>query len=434
MYVVSFFLLIKYTNYVNDLFYHNFTTSDRHTISGPLVVGSAVTDDCSTSLDNDLECSLKKTYSSAQFEDYWSEASNVSRFLEEQRPTHRLTPEGTVEKIHDSDDDRFWLFNFGPCSSTDCHKAINVISDTSRIFFGHDNWNGPSNEYPSDRTVIFNIGVLSGSSMTVTTSTPSAGLSACRVVYNFYPVRNKSKRAGIAKISNTGEEITVYRATQGVWGGLVMNLHGPVYDGSEGNFAGQLVAQSYQWINASHAADILDYEAIDETCYGEQACQSTTPFLNNYFIEIQTVEYDVTETVHATFTEVVTDHTLATVTENAVSLEFDTVYELVSTVKVFVTTSETTDYVTVTAQETEVITLLETSTLEKAITEDMTTVILQTYTEAGSTEVTTTTTTTTDTTATFINDFFSTTITTTTPAYVVETIETTTTVTLTLLA
>lgn len=56
--------------------------------------------------------------------------------------------------------------------------------------------------------------------MTITTARPSAGLSGCRVIYNFYPINTDT-----SKIDTTGQ-IAIHRLTSDKMEGLVMNLYG----------------------------------------------------------------------------------------------------------------------------------------------------------------------------------------------------------------
>ncbi|KAI8645361.1 hypothetical protein BD408DRAFT_480629 [Parasitella parasitica] len=253
---------------------------------------------------------------SLNFDDIWPSAIEMSAFLASQIPTHVLTNDGTVKEIYKTQDERFYIFQIGPCNANGCRADTDIISDASNILLGGSGWQGPNNGYPTGRMIVFNVAVVSGQSISITTDRPSSSLSGCRVIYNFYPINTST-----SKIDTTAE-ISITRLTNKRMEGLVMNLYGRINDGPRGNFAGQLVGKSYQWVNTSQGADIMDYE---DDCYGKFNCWIPTNFTDPY---------------SDLYTTVSTETDTTTLTENTVSYEVSTDYSNTNTETLTVTEGE----------------------------------------------------------------------------------------------
>ncbi|CEP16950.1 hypothetical protein [Parasitella parasitica] len=359
-----------FMNHFTGIFYNDFVTNRGHAIFGPLAVGGKATipsysvdtrrlANCSstdlvkrlglyakslsspatlhisgdidvgttprfnTLVNENPKCKTLTSFDTKafKFNEIWPSAIEMSTFLASQAPTHVLTSDGTVKLVHETQDQRFYIFQFGPCSSNGCRPGTDIISDASDILIGGSAWRGPNNGYPTARMIVFNVGVVAGQTISITTDRPSSGLSGCRVIYNFYPINTSTSTI------DTTAEISINRLTNNKMEGLVMNLYGSVNDGPHGNFAGQLVGKSYKWINTSQGADIMNYE---DDCYGKFGCWIPTNFTDPYSdlytivstetdtttLTVQTISYEVSTEYSPTTTETVT----ITVGENVLSL------------------------------------------------------------------------------------------------------------------
>ncbi|KAL7321127.1 hypothetical protein PS15m_000938 [Mucor circinelloides] len=392
----------KFMNHFTGIFYGDFVTTDYYGIYGPLAVGGVATipqysidvrrlADCSSSdptsrlglyantltspasiriygdldtLNNPLftslisenfKCKQLNQFDSSNFGfDYiWPRAIQMSSFLATQVPTHLLKTDGSVDEVYHTEDQRFYVFQFGPCDANGCQDAGSFVSDASNILLGSGNWQGATNGYPWGRMIVFNVAIATGQEMTITTARPSAGLSGCRVIYNFYPVNTDT-----SKIDTTGQ-IAIHRLTSGKMEGLVMNLYGPIYDGPEGNFAGQLVGKSYQWEYPNQGVNIIDYE---EDCYGKFDCWIPTNYTDPYsdlFTTVATETDTTTSVARTTLNEVATDFSATTTITR-------TIYSTIDAINVIEESSELTitELDTETVRETlfSVLTLVSTST------------------------------------------------------------------------
>lgn len=91
-----------------------------------------------------------------KFDEIWPSAIQMSSFLASQVSTHVLKTDGSVDKVYHTEDQRFYIFHFGPCDSTGCSNSGDFVSDASRILLGNGNWQGPTNGYPQGRMIVFN--------------------------------------------------------------------------------------------------------------------------------------------------------------------------------------------------------------------------------------------------------------------------------------
>lgn len=193
-------------NHFTGIFYGDFVTTDYYGIYGPLAVGGAATipqysidvrrlADCSSSdptsrlglyantltspasiriygdldtLNNPLftslisenfKCKQLNQFDSSNFGfDYiWPRAIQMSSFLATQVPTHLLKTDGSVDEVYHTEDQRFYVFQFGPCDANGCQDAGSFVSDASNILLGSGNWQGATNGYPWGRMIVFNV-------------------------------------------------------------------------------------------------------------------------------------------------------------------------------------------------------------------------------------------------------------------------------------
>lgn len=136
-------------------------------------------------------------------------------------------------------------------------------------------------------------------------------------------------------------------------------LTGPIYDGPEGNFAGQLVGKSYQWEYPNQGVNIIDYE---EDCYGKFDCWIPTNYTDPYsdlFTTVATETDTTTSVARTTLNEVATDFSATTTITR-------TIYSTIDAINVIEESSELTitELDTETVRETlfSVLTLVSTST------------------------------------------------------------------------
>ncbi|GAN08260.1 hypothetical protein MAM1_0196c07767 [Mucor ambiguus] len=307
-------------------------------------------------INENFQCKVLNTFgaSNFQFDDLWPSAIQMSSFLASQVATHALRADGSVDEVFSTKDQRFYIFQFGPCDSTGCKGAGNFVSDASRILLGSGDWQGPTNGYPQGRMIVFNVAIAIGEEISITTARPSSGLSGCRVIYNFYPINTKTS------VIDTNAQITIHRLTSDKMEGLVMNLYGPIYDGPQGNFAGQLVGRSYQWENPSKGVDIMDYQ---DDCYGKFNCWIPTNFTDPYSDLYTTVATETTTSTSVTRTtvnQVSTEFSATTTSTRTILLPKDLLDVHTSHSTLIITELDT---VTVTEKVLNVLTVVETSTL-----------------------------------------------------------------------
>ncbi|KAF1807321.1 hypothetical protein FB192DRAFT_1432570 [Mucor lusitanicus] len=398
----------KFMNHFTGIFYGNFVTDRHYGIYGPLAVGGlASIPEYSVDVRRLANCSARtpterlglyaKTLQSPatlriygdldtgnnpgflqfisenfnckvlnqfdvynfKFDDLWPSAIQMSSFLASQVATHALRADGSVDEVYHTEDQRFYIFHFGPCDSTGCQDAGNYVSDASQILLGSGNWQGPTNGYPQGRMIVFN-------EMSITTARPSSGLSGCRVIYNFYPINTATSAI------DTTAQITIHRLTSDKMEGLVMNLYGPIYDGPQGNFAGQLVGKSYQWEDPTQGANIMDYE---DDCYGKFNCWIPTNFTDPYsdlYTTVATETATSTSLTRTTVNQVSTDFSATTTATRTILIDIDAIDVEVSHSVVVLTELDT---VTVTETFLNVLTLVSTSTASADDTTSTTTYI-----------------------------------------------------------
>lgn len=83
----------------------------------------------------------------------------------------------------------------------------------------------------------------------------------CQVIWNFFAVDKQGNI--LPKDSN----FTIKRTTHHVLGGIILAVDGTIRDGSEGGFAGQLVASNYEWLDHNKGISI---QSFNTTC--ENSC------------------------------------------------------------------------------------------------------------------------------------------------------------------
>ncbi|KAI8141928.1 hypothetical protein BJV82DRAFT_154377 [Fennellomyces sp. T-0311] len=152
------------------------------------------------------------------------------------------------------------------------------MSYPNHIFYGNGNWNGvQGSSYPTDKTIIFNIPVDNGGSITLASNQSSNGLSACKTIYNFYPVDSN----GVYDADGT---FTIYRQTCGELHGFVLVPRAHIRDGTTGASNGQVIGLDYAWSTGNGVA-IKNYAST-----GCQYFNGCIPLIPNGDIDLDVSE------------------------------------------------------------------------------------------------------------------------------------------------
>ncbi|KAI8139396.1 hypothetical protein BJV82DRAFT_251015 [Fennellomyces sp. T-0311] len=144
------------------------------------------------------------------------------------------------------------------------------LSDPGKVFLGNGSWTGDTVKLPIDKTIVLNIPVSSGQTITLSTANPSLGFYSCNTIYNFYPVDNDGSY-------NPNATFTIDRVTLGFVEGLVLAPHAHVREGPSGGFGGQVFIGEYSWIDRDNGANVRDYIATSDTCPRFQGCLPLEP-------------------------------------------------------------------------------------------------------------------------------------------------------------
>ncbi|KAL9545421.1 hypothetical protein MBANPS3_007160 [Mucor bainieri] len=335
----------------------------------------------------------QELYSNLQFSTIASYTLSIASYLWDyiDTPTHQITDDGKIKKWIHSYDERFWVFGIGICTGFTCEPTSDGLRSTGNIF-SQPNWSGPSSPgYPTDRMLLFNVGVLSNTKFTATANNPSAGLDPCRAIFNIVPANYDFDRL------TTGNTMFI-RAGTGLFGGTILSVW---LDASPlGQFAGQVVALAYD--NTNSETRIGDFTDAGGDCQGRMTCwvptNMTAPraLYTNY---ASTLETTIVST--RSVSTVLSSRVVATrdVTGTTTLTQFSTLtsFNIPSvTIKVPVTTTATLEFV----YEKRITTTTHTpTTLGTSTTVPATSLTLTTTTTVVPT--TTTTDTTTDTSFTY---------------------------------
>ncbi|KAI8146472.1 hypothetical protein BJV82DRAFT_598680 [Fennellomyces sp. T-0311] len=247
-------------------------------------------------------------------------AIDISELLAMSIPNHVLTNSGELTSL--GGDSQIRVFTFNTCNNRNC-PVDGALSDPAGIFFNDGNFNGPSGDVPSeDETIVFNIPVTNGDTITLTGNQPSQGFYACRTIYNFYPVNENG-------IFLRGGEFTLVRQTGSQLEGFSLAPRGHIRDGTTGNFAGTIVGYDYTWDQFPIGVEIHDYPAAN--CASFVGCLPINPGEMNmtYSTTERITETEasvtITEVMTVTRTDPVTITEVATITEAGTITEVQTV-------------------------------------------------------------------------------------------------------------
>ncbi|KAI7883292.1 hypothetical protein K492DRAFT_192821 [Lichtheimia hyalospora FSU 10163] len=191
-----------------------------------------------------------------------SDAETLSQRLASLNTNRVLNTNGVVSAVPNVNDDNFKVFHFNTCQAASCGVSASDASTPDEIFFGIGNWNGPNGDVPSNAdTVVFNVPVTSGDTITLRTNAPTHGFNSCNAVYNFYPVDENGN-------FDPNGEFTIHRETGSQFEGLVIAPRAHIRDGNTGNFAGTVVGLDYDWLDPSGGVEIHDWRAAGCSNYG----------------------------------------------------------------------------------------------------------------------------------------------------------------------
>ncbi|KAI8146473.1 hypothetical protein BJV82DRAFT_703854 [Fennellomyces sp. T-0311] len=331
-------------------------------------------------LSTDEGCEMYNTTIPVDFPQVERASISASLNLASTEPNLKLHADGRVEVLEETNS-MFKIFTFDSCSGCEVNG---ILSDPSAIFFNTGNWNGPQNWTPGPNdVVVFNIPVLTGTTITINTNNPSNGFNACRTVYNFFPVRETGTYTSLG-------EFTLIRQTASQFEGFTLAPQGHILDGTTGNFAGNLIARSYTWLSNS-GVEIHDYASTGDGCDSFLGCLPMNGGAgsgNNDRITSTTTYYEVDTT---TFTSEVVTPGIAPVTMVVKFLVYEgsiLTYTLppdfpTTTIPTVTTECETmTSEVTITQEPRTVttsLTLTNTRIVTTPVTEVSTEVVTETY-------------------------------------------------------
>ncbi|KAI8145887.1 hypothetical protein BJV82DRAFT_666444 [Fennellomyces sp. T-0311] len=123
-----------------------------------------------------------------------------SNFLSKLKPDLKLTNGNTIGSIRDQENPHYQVLTLNTCTppvdpgdTTTCSGlSYDQLSDPSAILFGDGvtDWSGPSDQsvYANAETIVINVPITIGSTLTISTPNFSEGFDACRLIFNFYPV------------------------------------------------------------------------------------------------------------------------------------------------------------------------------------------------------------------------------------------------------
>ncbi|CDH53845.1 predicted protein [Lichtheimia corymbifera JMRC:FSU:9682] len=178
------------------------------------------------------------------------EANDLSQQLASLPANRVLDPGGVVTALAGGDNGGIHVFQLNTCGTVYCGS-----STPDEIFFGNGNWNGPSGDVPAyTDTVIFNVPVTTGSTITLSSNAPTFGFNNCKTVYNFYPVDENGD-------FYPDGDFTIERKTGSQFEGLVLAPRAHIRDGNTGNFAGTVIGLDYNWLDQSAGVEIHDWAA-----------------------------------------------------------------------------------------------------------------------------------------------------------------------------
>ncbi|KAI8060775.1 hypothetical protein BC940DRAFT_337333 [Gongronella butleri] len=193
------------------------------------------------------------------FETYLMQLSQIAANIP---PNLKLDENGVLQGASAGDSSTgVHVLTFDTCNDNDCPLYPGSLSSAALPILGTGNWNGPQGmAFPDHDVLVFNVPVLSGSSITFGVNEPSNGhYNPCITVYNVYPSDAEGN-------FDPNGFITVNRNTGGQLGGMFLAPHAYIYDGSTGNFAGNLFGYNYTWQNPSAGVEIHDYHAAGGQC------------------------------------------------------------------------------------------------------------------------------------------------------------------------
>ncbi|KAI9482844.1 MAG: hypothetical protein EXX96DRAFT_555808 [Benjaminiella poitrasii] len=196
-------------------------------------------------------------------------ATNVSYYLANQNPTMKLDVEGSLTTVDYSSMNitnatitpSFTSLKFDSCSlKGKCGAHEDEVSDPSAIFFNNGTWDGA--EYPTDKPIVFNIPVTTGTTLVINTPNPGMNLTACGTVFHAYAVD------GNGEFLANGS-FTINRETQEYLPGLFFAPRATIMDGKHGGFEGQVIALGYTWGSEDGPA-LKTYNTTE--CMAEREC------------------------------------------------------------------------------------------------------------------------------------------------------------------
>ncbi|KAI8880027.1 hypothetical protein K501DRAFT_276017 [Backusella circina FSU 941] len=197
------------------------------------------------------------------FEQVEIEAFGVSEYLASLQPNMVLRDGGFLSdgQFKGNQNQDYYIFTFESCKEQNCTLPKYLYSSPEEIFFG-GNWTGPYNkDYKTDKTLVFNIPVLTDTVFNMSTANPAAGLEKAKVVYNIYPV----DRSGA--FDANGRFVFLRNTTKSLSGHFLAPA-GFIVENSSGGFYGQLIASRYlSVVNINAMFSNTDVPLINATTY-----------------------------------------------------------------------------------------------------------------------------------------------------------------------
>ncbi|GAA5797162.1 hypothetical protein HPULCUR_002541 [Helicostylum pulchrum] len=176
------------------------------------------------------------------FETFRANREEASRDLAKLAPTQMFDVNGKTTQVQADENPNYEAFEFNTCETGSCGEYPKYASNSNSIFFGQGAWKGLQDaKFDTNKTIVLNIPVTDGATLTLTTDSPSAGFYTCKLIYNFYPVDEYSHFKGDGTF-------TLIRETKGAAGGYILAPRAKIFDGATGHFAAY----------AKHEGDVVD--------------------------------------------------------------------------------------------------------------------------------------------------------------------------------
>ncbi|KAI8991392.1 hypothetical protein BDF20DRAFT_39654 [Mycotypha africana] len=212
---------------------------------------------------NHMPCTVDlKDNGGLDFRKLSENAMKASDFLAKQNPNMVMDKDGNLKPVSGSENAPFTSIKFDSCNTAgNCGVPSNQASNPDSMIRGK-NYNGPKGVIPSDKPVIINIPVTTGTTLTLDGADPGAGLQGCNVIYHAYPVDDKGNYLA-------NGTFLVNRETEKYIPGLFFAPRGTISESSKGGFEGQVIAQGYT-ANGQKAPALKGYS--DKECMAKRGC------------------------------------------------------------------------------------------------------------------------------------------------------------------